>query len=60
MSIRWNPKTVYLKAHKISLKQKEILLAELSQFLYEYICQLYQRDFKLSLVPLNHKVVTNE
>ena len=60
MSKRWNPKNIYLKAHKVTKKQKEILLAELSNFIYGYICQLYRKDFKLSTVPLKQKVVINE
>ena len=52
MSKRWNPKNIYFKAHKVTKKQKEVLLAELSNFIYDYICQLYQKDFKFSPVPL--------
>ncbi|MCB0368631.1 MAG: hypothetical protein KDD45_04085 [Bdellovibrionales bacterium] len=60
MSKKWNPKNIYLKVHKVTKSQKEILLAELSLFIYEYICQLYRSDFKNSIVPLKNKVVTNE
>ncbi|MCB0368139.1 MAG: hypothetical protein KDD50_00620 [Bdellovibrionales bacterium] len=60
MSKRWNPKKIHLKTHKITKKQKEILLAELSQFIYEYICQLYKNDFKNSTVPSQNRMVKNE
>lgn len=44
MTKSWKVKDVVLVAHKMSERKKRILVAEFSQMVYDYICQLYQNS----------------